>query len=401
MQTYLPIIEAMLSEWYLFTLNNALYATALAIAVWLLATILYSIKIAALKRGKIASEKVGIENLAVVQQQLQHSQGELTTTVDQMEKANRVAQDETQRALALEQLIYQRNQQIAGIIQILATSFDLGERPLLATEDVKAESLWQQHDKVITQLIERLRTELKSKIELQQSYQANATKLAEKDALLEALQTSLANQSNQLSKIEQALEEQKTMLQQQDHAQQGFSDALKKYQPDLSQPAEPEQNTVNTPNTWQQPIQPEDTQVTQSVQDHQIAQTIEESQTAVTRQIEEAPIVQLTTDEAVAPVPSEMGSQPVVEEAPSLSLNIEQEPANPAKGSFGKIKKLFGKTKQQPIKTEPQWAAEKLEEKEAQPLPSNEEQQPNAATESEKKPGKLKGFYSKFRSKNK
>ncbi|MGZ8907836.1 MAG: hypothetical protein ACXW1U_19195, partial [Methylobacter sp.] len=141
MQTYLPLIEDLLFNWYLFTLSNPLYAAVLAITVWLLTAMFYSIRIAAIKRKKAASEKVGAENLAAAQQQLQHAQEELAASTLQMEQAQSAAQDETQRALALEQLVYQRNQQIAGIIQSLATSFDLGERPLLATEDVKADAL--------------------------------------------------------------------------------------------------------------------------------------------------------------------------------------------------------------------------------------------------------------------
>ena len=107
-----------------------LYAAVLAITVWLLMAIFYSIRIAAIKRGKAASEKAAAKNFDAAQQQLQLSQEELASTAEQMEKAQSVAQDESQRALALEQLIYQRNQHIAGTIQTLATSFDLGERPL-------------------------------------------------------------------------------------------------------------------------------------------------------------------------------------------------------------------------------------------------------------------------------
>ena len=36
METYLPIIKATLSDWIQLTLNNPMYAAALAIAVWLL-----------------------------------------------------------------------------------------------------------------------------------------------------------------------------------------------------------------------------------------------------------------------------------------------------------------------------------------------------------------------------
>lgn len=406
MQTYLPFIKATLSEWYLFTLDNALYAAALATVVWLLTATLYSIRIAAVRRGKAASEKVGVENLNAAQQQLQHSQEELATTVEQMENALRAAQDETQRASTLEQLIYQRNKQIAGIIQTLATSFDLGERPLLASEEVKADSLWQQHDKVITQLIERLRAEQQAKIELQQTCQAETAKLTEKEAMLEVLQTTLAAHTNQLSKLEQALEEQKSILQQQDNAQQALSDTLKNYQPAVTPPAEPEPEPIKTVNTWQQPMQleeslnTEDTQIAQTAQNNEAVQVNEKPHAAVSWKNEETPIELVTTDEAAAVMPSDINPQPADEEASYVSLDVEQQPVIPAKGSLGKIKNLFGKTKQQPVKTEPQWwAATRPDE-----TPSSDtEQQPadEAPEKAENKPGKLKGFYSKLRSKGK
>ena len=400
MQTYLPLIKAMLSEWYLFTLNNALYAAALAVTVWLLTAMLYSIRIGALKRGKIAEQKAAGKNLNAMQQQLQQSQEALAETVDQMEKVQRAAQDEAQRALTLEQLVYQRNRQIAGIIQTLATSFDLGERPLLATEDVKADSLWQQHDKVITQLTERLRSELQAKIELQQTCQAETAKLAEKEALLKALQTTLNNHTNQLSKLELALEEQKSILQHQDNAQQLICDTLKKYQPDTVRAAEPE-----SINILQQPLQFEASPDTEEIlivpptRDYQAEPANEQPQTVV-EPIPAEPVELITTVEDIAPAPLEI--IPADEEAPSVSVDIEPQPVIPAKGSFGKIKNLFGK-KQQPVKTEPQWT---VAESDTQSLPSDEEAQPvntddEASEKAKNKPGKLKGFYNKFASKGK
>ncbi len=93
-------------------------------------------------------------------------------------------------------------------------------------------------------------------------------------------------------------------------------------------------------------------------------------------------------------MPSAIKPQAAVEEAPSVAADTEQQPVIPAKGSLGKLKNLFGK-KQQPIKTEPQWADLKSNE----PLSSDEKQQPEK--EVKKESGKLKGFYSKFRSKGK
>jgi hypothetical protein len=372
METYLPFIKALLSEWYVFTLNNALYATALATAVWLLMATLYSIRIAFLKKGQVTREKAHIKSLNAEQQLLQLNQEELASTVLQMEKAQSAVQDETQRALALEQLIYQRNQQIAGVIQSLATSFDLGERPLLASEDVKAESLWQQHDKVIMQLTERLRTALQAKIELQQTCQAETAKLAEKEALLDVLQTTLATHTNQLSRLEQAFEQQKAILQQQDNAQQTLSDALKTYQPAVSRHVEPEPEPFRAVRTWQQPMQQEEgpaieepliAQIVENYKVEQISeeppvatrwqneveQTSEMPQAASRWQDEQAPIAIESTVEAATPASPDTAPQQTDEEMSSDSSDSEQQPTSPAKGSFGKIKNLFGKPKQQPI----------------------------------------------------
>jgi hypothetical protein len=438
-QTYLPLIKAMLSEWYLFTLNNALYAAVLAITVWLLTAIFYSIRIAAIKRSKVANEKAAAKNFDAMQQQLQLSQEELASTAEQMETAQSVAEEESQRAQALEQLVYQRNQHIAGTIQTLATSFDLGERPQLASEDVKSDSLWQQHDKVIMQLIERLRTEQQAKTELQQSCQTATVQLAEKESLLNALQSTLTNHTNLLARLEQALEEQKSMLQQQNTSQQALSDNLKNFQAapvvapaPVEFKAEPKPETFRAVNDWQQPTPaaspaPEALQaaqpapiaqpapVTQPAPVAQTEQFIEQPKATVAQPIEQAPIEKAPVETPTASVraietetPSESvraieeeelldwvldeNLQPVLRAKPSVSSDAHKQATAPAKGSLGKIKNLFGK-KQQPVKTEPQWTDEKADKAQ----PSSTVQQPEDA----KAPGKLKGFYSKFTSKEK
>lgn len=444
MQTYLPFIKAMLSEWYLLTLNNPLYAAALATAVWLLTAILYSIRISAIKRSKAASEKAALKTINATQQELQLRQAELASTIEQMEKAQSVVQAEKQRALALEQLIYQRNQQVAGTIQTLATSFDLGERPLLASEDVKADPLWQQHDKVVMQLIDRLRIEQQAKNELQQTCQAATAKLAEKETLLNALQSTLDNHTSQLSKLEQALEEQKSILQQQNNSQQALSDTLKNFQPAVTQPIEPKiepkPEIFRAASDWQQPIQIvespsfEDTAIAQPAPDKQVEQIIEEPQAAPTWQLEQTPAdsVRVIEEEESSDLVLDEDMQPVVRKTPSVSSDIEQQAAAPAKGSLGKIKNLFGKKqptheealyasldveqqpvtppkeslgtiknlfgkKQPPVKTEPQWTDTTPDEI----LPQNTDQPSADQQPDEKAPGKLKGFYSKFRSKDK
>jgi hypothetical protein len=114
---------------------------------------------------------------------------------------------------------------------------------------------------------------------------------------------------------------------------------------------------------------------------------------AVNRQVEESPMesVRAIEEEDFLDLVLDEDLKPVVRKTPSVS-DMEQQATAPAKGSIGKIKNLFGK-KQQPVKTEPQWTDEKADEAQ----PSSADQQP----EEVKTPGKLKGFYSKFRSKDK
>ena len=236
METYLPIIKMMLSDWITLTLANLYYAGALTFIVFLITAILYSIRIASLKKKNVASEKARIESeaslnaaLNIAQQQLEVIQEELIVNTEQMKKDHQLAQKEAERAVRFEEQLSQRNKQIADVIQTLATSFDLGERPLPVMGDIKAEGLWQQHDRVITLLTTRLFNEQQAKAELHQSYQLETVKCAEKETQLMALQATLTTQSNDVSRLEKTLEERTSQLnQQQLEAQRVLAEALEK-----------------------------------------------------------------------------------------------------------------------------------------------------------------------------
>ncbi len=137
METYLPIFKATISDWILLAQNNPLYTLAIAILAWLLTAIIYSIKIGSLKNQIIVSENSNLEeqnklNSAInaAQQQTQQMQQELAANTEQMQKDRQSAQNEAERAEKIEEQLSQRNKEIAGVIQTLATSFDLGERPV-------------------------------------------------------------------------------------------------------------------------------------------------------------------------------------------------------------------------------------------------------------------------------
>jgi hypothetical protein len=392
METYLPIIKATLADWIQVTVNNTKYAVALAIAVWLLCAILYSIRIAFLRRQAIATEKAHIEKqnnlnvaLNTAQQQMQLMQEELAANTGQMEQAKQLAQKEAGRASELEEQLSQRNQQVAGIIQSLHTSFDLGERPLPVMGDIKAEGLWQQHDRVINLLTTRLQSEQQAKTELQQSYQAETVKQAEKEALIETLQTTIATQTSQVAKLGQALEEQKSMLQQQqDKAQQVLSQTLEKHLAELARLTELEQQALELVNTRQQLTQLEeklnakDALITQLKKDKSVDQVKE--QPALLKQKEIETIIELQETE---------------EEVPTAPSDMEEQPVSPVKeqtgGIAGKIKSLFGKAKQEPITAEPESAETRQDEEEIQPAPSDEEQPPVSAAKTQF--GKLKNLF--------
>ena len=405
METYLPIIKTILADWLQLTLTYPLYAAALATSVWLLTAIIYSIKVVSLKKAAKAAEKAHIEvqnNLNTSQQQIQLMQKELTANTEQMQKDQQLAQREAERASRYEDILSQRNQQVAGIIKSLATGFDLGELPLPVMADIKADGLWQQHDSVITLLTTRLRNEQQAKTELQQSYQAETLKRAEIEAVIETLQTTLATQTRQVSSLEQMLEEQKSMLQQQqDEAQQALIQIQEKHLAELARLTELQQQALELVNTRPQLTQLEekltakDALITQPETIKPIDQVKAEPQPALVKPVENEAIIELkTTDEEVPPAPSDI-EQPVnsVKEQTSgvsqqASLKIEQPSESPAKFQFGKLKNLLGSKKQ---------PSEQIKQAEAdiQPAPLNIEQPPVSPVKTSGVTGKLKKLFGK------
>jgi hypothetical protein len=173
MENFLPLIQTTLIEWLQLTIDHPLYAVTLVITVWIVTALLYSIKNSGLTKKNTINEQTRIAaeaSLKTAQQQRQQAQDELAAAIEQQTQNQGLVDKEKQRALLAEQQLIKRNQHIAAIIQSLANSFDIGQRPLPVTEDLKADDLWQQHDKVIQQLIERLRnSQLATSIPVEQT----------------------------------------------------------------------------------------------------------------------------------------------------------------------------------------------------------------------------------------
>ncbi|MGZ8190147.1 MAG: hypothetical protein ACXWTS_02845 [Methylococcaceae bacterium] len=380
MQPTLSTIQSILSDWYLLSINNPLYAAVVAIVVCLLTAMLYSIRIGSLKKKITAGEQVctGLQNnldsaqqkILQMQEEMQQIQEELTANKSQMEKYKREAENEAQRALGYEKQIFERNKQIAGVIENLSTHFYFSERPTLVTGDIKAEGLWQQFDNVITQLTERLLSVQQTKLELQQDFQVETAKRLEQEALMATLQTTIATQASQISGLEQAFEEQKSTLQLQLHeVQQTLSSTLENHQADLARITDLGQKALELVDTKQrlrqltEQLTVKEALIAQLEINKSAEQVKVETKTDLVIQDENAALTELNRTEETQPVFSDI-------------QQASENPANDQPGGIaGKFKNLFGKPKQQPVTEEPELVDNIQEEVQFEPLVEEPAQQ--------------------------
>jgi len=405
METYLPLIQATLAEWLQLTLDHPLYAAALVIGVWLLTAILYSIRIAGLNKKNRLSEQARTSaetTLTTTQQQLQQAQDELVATTEQHQQ---LVETEKQRATTAELQLAQRNQDIAATVQSLASNFDIGERPLTVPENLKADDLWQQHDKVIKQLIERLRTEQQAKTELEKFYQAEKTKLAETDAKLVSLQANLDSQTS----LVLALQTQTTTLQQQQNdTQRDLTEALKKHQADLARLLQLEQQASQFTHIQPQNVAPiapvAPTPVVQPINDVTIEEPVQSLSVAVdeaTAKMQDlfkkspepaTPEIEVTTASVQAIEQPEIKPEsPVI--APELVAIVEPVAETPEKtGKVSALKGMYQKfTTSKAAQAESAPAVSVIE-----PAPEIKVDAVAEAPEKSSKESALKGLYQKF-----
>ncbi|MCX7086400.1 MAG: hypothetical protein NTY69_12780 [Methylococcales bacterium] len=355
METYLPIVQQLSSEWLAWALVNQMNAGVLAAAVFFVTAVLYSFRVGFLKRQIRINDKANKnvqENLnaqlATAQQELQTIQAELVSNTEQMTQAQQVAQTETERAKNYEELVSLRNTQVSSLIQSLATRFDLGERPFPLMGDIKAEGLWQQHQRVTELLATRLQSEQQAKTQLDQAYQVETLQRRELESLRDTLQTTLMAQQAQLSNLEQALEEQKSILKiQQDRAEQALTEALAQSQAELDRIPLLEQQIQAFSNTHQhyQELQKEI-----ALKDAIIAQLEKnkalESKVEVVAKPNPPPVATLPEIKPIPPVvkPSTHAPAPVIETPPvENKQELSASDKEPSAGISGKFKGLFAK----------------------------------------------------------
>ncbi|WP_445366907.1 hypothetical protein ACH5Y9_16760 [Methylomonas sp. BW4-1] len=415
MEAYLPMIQSILSDWYRFTLENQEYAGALALAVWLLTAMFYSIRIYFLKKTNAINLKARLALQAdfdAAQQQQQALQEQLTANTEQLEVAKTVADNEAQRAAGLEEKLVQANRQVIDSIKTLATSFELTEPALPAANDLQSTDLWSRYFALTAQITERFKAEQQGKTELQLALWAETSKVAEKDALLGPLQLRLESQTEQLNKLELAVEEQKILRErEQASAEKLLAEAQAKHQAELARYADSAKHSATPTPAYSQPVsQPEPKVVINE------APAVIQPVPAVVAE----PVVVQAPVEPPKPVEREVAQvveKPkavVAEPAPAKQSSVDK--LAEKSGGFGKFKQMLNNTMQQMAKldqklgTQTEVAAEAIQEEleeiaapiveAAAELKENVVEIAETAAEAVKEPaagvgGKLKGLFGK------
>lgn len=246
MDIYLPIIQVMLADWLQVSDEHPLFVAAIAFCVWILLAILYSFRTSSLRKQIFVLEtaKTTAETaLSEAQQLLQQAQDDASTANQHFSEQKQATDTLQQRAENVEKQLVERNQQLAAIIQKFASNFDIGEAPVPVTADLKADDLWQQHDKAINKLLDNLRTETLAKNELQKFYQAEKDKVVAIENRLHSLQASLDEQTRLLTTLQN---QNNALQQQQNAAQHELSAAMQKHQADLARLTQLEVNALQT-----------------------------------------------------------------------------------------------------------------------------------------------------------
>ncbi|OAI06551.1 hypothetical protein [Methylomonas methanica] len=367
MEAYLPMIQSILSDWYRFTLENQEYASALALAVWLLTAMFYSIRIYFLKKTNAIHLKARMAlqaDLDAAQQQQQALQEQLTVNIEQLQDAQTAAEDKAQRAASLEEMLVQANRQVIDSIKTLASGFELTEPALPAANDLQSTDLWPRYFALTTQIAERFKAEQQGKTELQLALWAETSKLAEKDALLGPLQLRLESQTEQLNKLELAVEEQKILRErEQASAEKLLAETLAKHQTELARYADSAKHSAVPAVAHSQPVsQPEPKVVI-----NEAPAVIQPSPAVVAEPaVVQAPVEPpKPVEREVAPVVDK--PKPVVAEpAPAKQSSVDK--LAEKSGGFGKFKQMLNNTMQQMAKldqklgTQTEVAAETIQE---------------------------------------
>lgn len=206
-QEFLTFFQDQLAQWYQLAQEQPLYAAAIAVSVWLLMAIFYSIRIGFLKKdlSKLTKSNSEIQaSLDTAQKHTQALQDQVADLNKQLQQAAEATKAEARRANQADQHLAASNKQLAESLAKLVECFELSVEKLPAAD---AENLLTEYQSVVERVSERFQTEQQSKTQLQLSFHAESAKLAEKEMLISSLQHRLDSQTQQLAQMELAIEQ--------------------------------------------------------------------------------------------------------------------------------------------------------------------------------------------------
>ncbi len=214
-QDYLPFFQNLFDHYIQLTLANPAYAACIAIAAWLLTTIFYSLRIGFLNRRNRSTAKALLESqngLNAAQNDIQELNNELTEKNEHIDQVKADFERELQRANSTQARLNTLSNQITESIAALTSSSNLAEQFSPNADGVEIEDLWQRYNATSKLLAERLASERKSLSELQQAFNAETAKIADKDQQLLTMQVRIDAHSQQVGQLEAKIEDLNTQL---------------------------------------------------------------------------------------------------------------------------------------------------------------------------------------------
>ncbi len=349
LQELLPFFQQLIQEWTRFTIANAPYAATLAILVWLLTAIGYSISIAWLNRRYRLEVKAHIETQAgldAAQQQLQSLQEQISATNAQLEQTAQMLDTKIRDANELEQKLLVGNKKLGQGFAVLVEKFELIEN-LPAQDTVDAEVLWQRYNAIIERIGERFQNEQQAKARLQLDIQAEKTKIADKELVVASLQSRLDSQAEQLAKLELAVAEQQNLRNELDGARQQLLAAQDRNIVIAARVAELEKQTFASPGAQAQVLMAEKVVAAQPAVIQ--VETIKSAEPLLVAEVK--PVLE-DIEQPQATKPVVMNEQPQTQAAePETTPAIKVQADEPVSGK-NKWKNLFGGAKQKVAKTD-------------------------------------------------
>lgn len=215
-QDYLPFFQDLALQIYNTSMEMPVYAGSLAVLVWLITAIFYSIRIGFIKGHLNKALKAGKE----IQQALQEAEQKTLAANEEAQQYLASQEQTAQQCQVLNDRLNELAQQFTQSITALAANPELGQQGLTASQGLAPESLWQRLNAANGQLADKLLAERQALQSLQQNLHDEIAKAADQEQQMQTMQLRLDSQSQQLAKLSLQADDHKAELAAQQQASQ-------------------------------------------------------------------------------------------------------------------------------------------------------------------------------------